>query len=210
MTDPNKAEANGEEQVDERTLRIIDAAIELADEGGFEGVRLRDVASRSGVALGTLYARFSSKEDILATVLEVETVKFELLLNEHPVEGDDALARLTLLFGMLSKLMFERDNFTRAVLRAVASGVPGPADKILSYRERVTRIVVAAMHGPSVHRSPSAEEEQVAFLLQQIWFAEMVGWMGGVEDEETVIEHTISAARLLLAGAQHLSTSHGR
>ena len=41
------------------------AAIELAERGGFEGVRLRDVAAHADVALGTLYRRFRSKEDLL-------------------------------------------------------------------------------------------------------------------------------------------------
>ena len=47
-----------------RMRRIVDAAVELAEQGGFEAVRLRDVAERSDVALGTLYKYFRSKEDI--------------------------------------------------------------------------------------------------------------------------------------------------
>ena len=35
--------------------------MELAEEGGFEAVRLRDLASHADVALGTLYKRFRSK-----------------------------------------------------------------------------------------------------------------------------------------------------
>jgi AcrR family transcriptional regulator len=49
--------------------RIVDAAVELAESGGFEAVRLRDVAERSDVALGTLYEYFRSKEDILLLAL---------------------------------------------------------------------------------------------------------------------------------------------
>ena len=54
-----------------RRERIIDATVELADEGGFEAVRLRDVASASGVALGTVYRNFTSKEDLLVGVAHV-------------------------------------------------------------------------------------------------------------------------------------------
>ena len=49
----------------DRTQRIVQTAIALAEEGGFEAVRLRDVAAQANVALGTVYKRFSSKEDIL-------------------------------------------------------------------------------------------------------------------------------------------------
>ena len=37
-----------------RAQRIVETAIELAEKGGFEAVRLRDVAADAGVALGTL------------------------------------------------------------------------------------------------------------------------------------------------------------
>ncbi len=57
--------------------RIFDVAIELAEEGGYDNVRQRDVAARAGVALGTLYKRFRSKEDILSAALERETAKLE-------------------------------------------------------------------------------------------------------------------------------------
>src|SRR5262245_25646057 len=55
--------------VDDRTRRIVDTAIELAEKGGFEAVRLRDVAAQAGVALGTLYRRFRSKEELLLAAL---------------------------------------------------------------------------------------------------------------------------------------------
>ena len=41
----------------------------------------------------------------------------------------------------------------------------------------------------------------MGFLLQQIWFAALVGWMGGVQDEETVVEHMKAAAEILLKGS---------
>ena len=44
-----------------RHRRIVDAVIELAEKGGFEGVRLRDVAEVTEVALSTLYTYFHSK-----------------------------------------------------------------------------------------------------------------------------------------------------
>jgi len=57
-----------------RVRRIVDAAVALAEEGGFDGVRLRDVAEASGVALGPLYKYFRSKEDLLLCAVNEETV----------------------------------------------------------------------------------------------------------------------------------------
>ena len=44
--------------LEERARRIIETTIELAEQGGFEAVRLRDVAAHAEVAMGTLYRRF--------------------------------------------------------------------------------------------------------------------------------------------------------
>jgi AcrR family transcriptional regulator len=45
-----------------RRDRILDVAVALAEEGGFENVRQRDVAARAGVALGTLYKTSGAKK----------------------------------------------------------------------------------------------------------------------------------------------------
>ena len=58
--------------MEQRAKRIVMAAIELAEKGGFEGVRLRDVAAHADVALGTLYRRFRSKEELLLGALELQ------------------------------------------------------------------------------------------------------------------------------------------
>ena len=53
-----------------RRAKIVEAVIELIADVGADAVQMRDVASRSGVALGTVYRYFSSKEHLLAAALE--------------------------------------------------------------------------------------------------------------------------------------------
>src|SRR5437764_4681187 len=48
-----------------RRRRVLDAALRLAGEGGLDAVQMRDVAAAAGVALGTVYRYFSSKERLL-------------------------------------------------------------------------------------------------------------------------------------------------
>src|SRR3954468_1409112 len=44
-----------------RRERILEAAMELAAEGGYDAVQMREVAERADVALGTLYRYFPSR-----------------------------------------------------------------------------------------------------------------------------------------------------
>ena len=49
-----------------RRDRVLEAAMDLAGEGGYDAVQMRDVAARAQVALGTIYRYFSSKDHLLA------------------------------------------------------------------------------------------------------------------------------------------------
>ena len=84
--------------MEERSRRIVDAAIELAEQGGFEAVRLRDVAAQANVALGTLYRRFRSKEDLLLAALELQLSAQEHRLRAAPPPGASQLERVTGFF----------------------------------------------------------------------------------------------------------------
>ena len=52
-----------------RPSELLDAALELFVEKGFAATRLEDVASRAGVAKGTLYLYYPSKEELLKAVI---------------------------------------------------------------------------------------------------------------------------------------------
>src|SRR5436190_181541 len=52
-----------------RPQELLDAALELFVEKGFSATRSEEVAVRAGVAKGTLYLYFPSKEDLLKAVV---------------------------------------------------------------------------------------------------------------------------------------------
>ena len=93
--------------MDERTDRILQVAIELAENDGYEAVRLRDVASKAEVALGTVYRRFSCKEDILAAALNLQVSAFEQAIRLRPIDGDSPRERLTTLFTLATEALAE-------------------------------------------------------------------------------------------------------
>ena len=55
---------------DRTALQILDAAEDLFGEFGFSGTTLRDVATRVGIQIPSLYNHFESKEALYAAVLE--------------------------------------------------------------------------------------------------------------------------------------------
>jgi AcrR family transcriptional regulator len=187
--------------VEERSRRIIEAAIELAEKGGFEAVRLRDVAAHADVALGTLYRRFRSKEDLLLAALDLLVADHERLASVEPPAGDTPLARVVTFFETITEAICGRPNLARALVRSVASGAPGLTLKVSAFHTRVEDLITAALRGADSERAgkpPSDDERRLAYTLLLVWFASLTGWASGLHDPDGVIEHTRVAARLIL------------
>jgi len=189
--------------MEERSRRIVETAVELAEKGGFEAVRLRDVAAHAGVALGTLYRRFRSKEDLLLAALELEILDHEQLLERRPPRGATPLERLTSFFQTMTRALCRRPNLARALVRAVASGEPELTQKVAAFHTRIEDLITGALRGRSASASleaPSEDERTLAYTLQLVWFASLVGWAGGLHGQAAIIDQTRTAAELMLQG----------
>ncbi len=74
----------------ERTrAEIISAAYQLFMECGYHGTSIRQVAQQAGVALGSIYNHFSSKDDIFEAVLLTHHPYYQVLPAMEAAEGDD-------------------------------------------------------------------------------------------------------------------------
>ena len=185
-----------------RSRRIVETSIELAERGGFEAVRLRDVAAHAGVALGTLYRRFRSKEDLLVAALEQETRALAQRIRQRPPKGADPSERVVGFFVIATRGMLRRPNLSRAMLRATAAGEPVLAQKVEVFHDLMLRMIVSALRGESVDTGVEEITEQerlVGDLLNRVWFALMMSWAGGVQSQGTIAEQMRASVELVLA-----------
>ncbi len=194
-----------------RMRRIVDAAVRLAEDGGFEAVRLRDVAEASDVALGTLYKYFRSKEDILLFALTEEVERLEAAMASRPVEGGTAVERIASCFRRCTSALVRRPDFARAVVRSIASGDPELTAKVAGFHLRMTRIILAALRdepldaqAPATDELGSERERQLATVLQHVWFASLAGWAAGLHPAKAVPEQVEVAAALILSPSREL------
>ncbi|MCP4036988.1 MAG: TetR/AcrR family transcriptional regulator [bacterium] len=197
------ARRGGEE---ERTRRIVETAVTLAEEGGFEAVRLRDVAAHAGVALGTLYRRFRSKEDLLVAALELEMAELARRVERRPPRGEDPCTRVVAFFTMATNGMIRRPNLARALVKAAASGDPELAKRVAAFHERTEGMIVDALLGPASSSGPNGRDGEfavsMAYNLNVFWFALMVGWSGGLHRGDDVIARMETVAAMLLRAAE--------
>jgi AcrR family transcriptional regulator len=192
-----------------RRDKILDVAVALAEEGGFDNVRQRDVAAGAGVALGTLYKSFRSKEHILTAALEREAEMLERRMEAKPAVGANAIERVTGFFSIVTRGLCKKPKYARAVIRAMASGEPEVAGRVAAYQERITGLIIAAIRGvgrlgySDAKGAPaSGKEAKMAFALQQFWFATLVGWSAGLVSVNGVVDQMREIAIVLDRGLE--------
>jgi AcrR family transcriptional regulator len=184
--------------MEERTQRIVSAAIELAEKGGFEAVRLRDVASHADVALGTLYRRFRSKEDLLLAALELVVTAQEQRFNAYPPAGNTALDRVHGFFRATTEAMCSRPHLARALVRSVATGRSQLTQRAEAFHRRMERMVARAIRGPAGDDPSTDLALRLAHALLGVWFASLTGWANDLHGVARIVEDTHSAAELML------------
>lgn len=84
MTTERKRRANGEES----RRRIIEAAVEIASERGYEGTSISAVSERSGLPASSIYWHFANKDDLIAAVIRHSFDRWrELMASGEPPRG---------------------------------------------------------------------------------------------------------------------------
>ncbi len=76
---------------------LLDAARGVIAERGLHATTIRDVAAAGGVAVGTVTYHFSGIEEVLAGVLEAETLGYSAAIWSRAVAAPTGLAGLTAL-----------------------------------------------------------------------------------------------------------------
>ena len=180
-------------------MRIVGAAIRLAEEQGLERIGLREVADEVGLALGTLYKSFRNKDEILGAVVERRMARWREALEEPLSPGDTSAERVIAFFEKFTGVVTRQPAFTRGMLSALSAGKGSIAKAILRSDVETTRMIVGAIRGAPADTVVLEEctdaERESAFLLRQIWFASMIGWSVELHPLEDVIEHIAMTTR---------------
>ena len=104
-----------------RRDRIIDAALGLSQRRSFDQIQMKDVAEASGVALGTMYQYFSSKDHLFAEALVHWGELLPDNLDRRPLAGDDSAQRLTEVLHRAVRAFEQQPNLAKLVTALAVS-----------------------------------------------------------------------------------------
>ena len=178
-----------------RRRRVLDAALVLAQGGGFEAVQMRDVAAEANVALGTVYLYFTSKERLLLEMMVEQLSGLARYVNSHEIPGDTAAQRVCAVLARSNAALARYPDVSLAMVRAFGASREENADVVERVSALMNGIITTAI-GFEAQRST-----QVARILTQVWLSSLIGWAGGVDPIGRVDEDLEIASQLLLPDA---------
>src|SRR5947209_2404605 len=176
-----------------RRERVIAAAVDLASEGGYEAVQMRDVAREADVALGTLYRYFPSKDHLLIAALAEQVSSLQRRLAQKPPRGTTSADRVVDVLRRASRALERDPRLTAALVTALSSPDPSVAESKQEVYDILGSVVVDAVDG-----EPLAEGEGVVRVLGHVWFAALVSWVVGMAPAGRMGDDLEVAARLIL------------
>jgi AcrR family transcriptional regulator len=131
----------------ERTReRLLRAAREVIEDGGYGAASVMAIAERAGVAAGTLYRHFTSKEELFVEVFRAVCSREERAMHAAASAIDDAASAVERLEAILATFAERALRNRRLAWALIAEPVDPLVDaERLAYRERYAAVVTHAV-----------------------------------------------------------------
>jgi AcrR family transcriptional regulator len=103
---------------------IVDAGLRLLRGNEYEQIQMRDVAVEAGVAIGTVYRYFQSKEHLFAEVLAEWAGTLRRRIDRAPLTGDTDAERLRDVLHRSVRAFHAKPQLVRVLMTLEASEDP--------------------------------------------------------------------------------------
>ncbi len=176
-----------------RRQRVIDAAMSLGLEGGYDAVQMRDVAARADVAMGTVYRYFSSKDHLLAATLVHWVELLDARLAQQPPRGALAAQRVLDVLDRALRAMGRQPKLVAAVFTSLSSPDPGA----VGCQQQIT-VLMEGIITRAIGRPQPPDPSERARIIGHVWYSALVGWINGWSTMSRVYDELAVAVGLLL------------
>jgi len=99
----------------DKSQQIIDAAIRVFARNGYYNSRVSDIAKEAGIAAGTIYLYFKTKDEILVTLFREQMASFVDRLQKAIATEPDALSKLRRLIALHFQVLESNPDLAEVV-----------------------------------------------------------------------------------------------
>lgn len=114
---------------------ILQAALEIFAAKGFERATMDEIAVRAGVAKGTLFYRYQSKEELFISLIRDAVDRFTENVSSQTKSLTDVVSRLKKSIEIQTRLSYQHPKFAKLLL----SEVWGKQERQRLFRESLNR-----------------------------------------------------------------------
>jgi AcrR family transcriptional regulator len=177
-----------------RRQRLLDAVLDLIAEGADDEVQMKEIAERSGVALGTVYRYFSSKDHLLAAALVQWASALDERTGRRPLPDGDAAARLSAVLHQALRAYSRQPTFARLLVLVANSSDPYARACYADMRP----VVFPALERAIDTVEPDTRSRILA-VIGAVWYHCLVEWVNARMTIDDVTALLDSTTELLLA-----------
>jgi TetR/AcrR family transcriptional regulator, cholesterol catabolism regulator len=170
-------------------------AAQLATAGGYEAVTMGAVADRIGIARATVYRYFSSKDHLLAEIMEEWTARINADLRRNPPPGKTLADRIGAAFERIIETAARNPGLTSAMLLSATSSDPAAADAFPSWSAPVA-VYLKTLVGQ--HKVDQFDE--IVTVLSYVLFSALIATALRGRDPSEAAQVLRTTVRLLLGG----------
>lgn len=137
-----------EQQREERAALILGVAQDVFADKGYHDASIDEIAARAGIAKGTVYLHFASKEDLLVALVEQQIVGFLARVDRVTGEAATVRARLELILLDVYTRMRQRRNRVLLELNSslgLTEGVIGRRGELRAHIARAMERIAALL-----------------------------------------------------------------
>jgi len=128
---------------------IIDAAVRVFARNGYYNSRVSDIAKEAGIASGTIYLYFKTKDEILVTLFREKMAEFVATVRKAIAAEPDAVAKLRRLIRLHFKLLEEHAEMAEVVQVELRQGQKffrgASANEISGYFDLISSVLEEGM-----------------------------------------------------------------
>lgn len=149
------------------TLRRLSVAtLEILEERGMEGLTVGSIVERAGVSVGSFYARFAGKEELIryvrAQIWSEARRKWDAALRTQVWEGLPTSAVVEGVVGLLLRT-FRADHLQRRVLGREVGADPETAAQLMAFHDHLLTTVTPLLLSHKEDLTHPDPEEAIAF-----------------------------------------------
>lgn len=186
----------------ERRERIVEAGLSLLRHQEHNQIQMKDVAAEAGVALGTVYRYFQSKDHLFAEVLAHWAAQLQTNIERRPLRGETNAERLTDVLQRSMRAFQSWPQLARVVMALESSEDPFTREIFARNMARNTQIYVEALNG-----LPEPVAREVVSVAASVFDLQLRQWVVGAQSIADVYDRIARAVWVLLEFSERLPAS---